>query len=240
MNSASNFHSDGLYLADDFLSADACRAILASIAEFRSQNPAMEVFRNYRGRPLNYSVIDGLQILRELPSIVELQPRINAIVDDLANEPLEPLQNERVAINVNITGKGATYRWHYDRNRVTALLYLNTVEGGETECYPNYRIDIRDTFASRFQQPVDRLLQRGLVRNILGNKFVCPPREGRLLIMRGDRCLHSVGPVMSDEERINIVLSYDRPNAELAANDQLDSYLYDPKTTNRRDPNYRS
>ncbi len=240
MNSASNFHSDGLYLADDFLSAEECRSILGSIAEFRSRYSATEVFRNYRGRPLNYSVIDGLQILRELPSVVELQPRINAIVDDLANESFEPLANERVAININITGKGGTYRWHYDRNRITALVYLNTVEGGETECYPNYRIDIRNTFASQFQQSLDELLQRDFVRNTLGNKFICSPQQGRLLIMCGDRCLHSVRPVTSDDERINIVLSYDRPGPGLSANDDLDAYLYDSRTANERDPNYRS
>jgi hypothetical protein len=43
----------------------------------------------------------------------------------------------------NITPPGGEYRWHYDRNAATAILYLNEVPGGETEMFPNYRLVFR-------------------------------------------------------------------------------------------------
>ncbi len=47
----------------------------------------------------------------------------------------------------------------YDRNAVTAILYLNTVSGGETEMYPEYRIHLGKRKGARFQKWLDVLLQ---------------------------------------------------------------------------------
>jgi hypothetical protein len=58
--------------------------------------------------------------------------------------------------------------------------------------------------------------------------------------MRGDRCLHSVRPVTSDTERINVILSFDRPGTDFAVQDGLDAYLYEPEAEAdvSGDPNY--
>ncbi|HET8840930.1 MAG TPA: hypothetical protein VFN35_05650 [Ktedonobacteraceae bacterium] len=41
-------------------------------------------------------------------------------------------------MNGNIMLAGGEYRWHYDQNTITALLYPNKGDGGEIEFYPNY------------------------------------------------------------------------------------------------------
>ena len=139
--------------------------------------------------------------------------------------------------NVNITPPGGEYRWHYDRNAVTAIVYLNEVPGGETELYPNFRLRLKQRY-SRLQRWLDRLLQVGLVRRVFGKLVMVAPRRGSLVLMAGNMCLHSVRPVGGDEDRINLILAYDEPGAQFAIEENLDTYLYTEQASAPSDPNY--
>lgn len=56
--------------------------------------------------------------------------------------------------------------------------------------------------------------------------------------MEGNRCLHSVRPVLGQSDRINIVMAYDRPNAHFEVATNLDAYLYSPVESATTEPNY--
>jgi hypothetical protein len=234
-----DFYSKGYYLAEQFLSEPECENLLALIENYRKHHSVPEIYREAGERPLRYRVIDGECIKRYLPEVLEIYRNVNDLINQIAGERLVPLNSEKVACNINIMNGGGTYRWHYDRNAVTAILYLNEATGGETECYPNYRIFLKNVRFSRLQQLLDRFLQIGFVRRIFGKQLICAPRAGRMLIMRGDRCLHSVRPLIGRGERINIIMSFDTPGAEFAVADQLDSYLYTQTSAHSADPNYK-
>jgi hypothetical protein len=146
-------------------------------------------------------------------------------VEQTFGTPLALIDDTRAACNVNITPPGGAYRWHYDRNAVTALLYLNRVAGGETDLYPHYRLAA--PFNSQLQRGLDRILLTRAARRLLGHGLTIAPAPGTLVVIRGDRTLHSVRPVTGYHDRINLVIAYDRPGC---ANQQpaLDRYLYDP------------
>jgi predicted 2-oxoglutarate/Fe(II)-dependent dioxygenase YbiX len=66
---------------------------------------------------------------------------------------------------------------------------------------------------------------------------VIAPAAGRMVVMNGDRCLHSVRRVERGT-RIALVFAYDFAGRTVAATGaELDRYLYTSETT-RRDPNY--
>jgi hypothetical protein len=154
------------------------------------------------------------------------------VVRKLFGDAIEALADEQVACNVNITQPGGSYRYHYDRNEITAILYLNETSGGETECYPGHRLRV----PASLQRDVDRVFGSRLVRSVFGCQVLVRPRVGRLLIMRGDRCLHSVRPVSGPPDRINIVMSYDVRGARYANGDNLNSYLYQRDYLQPNDP----
>lgn len=237
-NSATEFTSNGYRIESGFLSSERCEQLLASINEYRKHNTLPLIHRPSSGRPLHYSVIDGERIARGLPEVAAIFLHVNKLVRDISGLDLVPLDDEKVACNINITPEGGTYRWHYDRNAVTALLYLNNPGGGETECYPNYRISLRGGFHSRFQHILDRLLHFAIIRRIFGKLVVIEPQAGRLLIMRGNDCLHSVRPVTGHVDRVNIIMSFDVPGKDYAIAGQLNDYLYTSETSASRDPNY--
>jgi hypothetical protein len=230
--------NDGFVIEDGFLSESECEGLLAAVDNYRKDFAVPEIYRNVKGRPLKYSVIDGEAICRYLPAIHELIAKVLTVVRKTSGEDVVPLEDGRVACNVNITGRGGSYRWHYDRNRFTALLYLNEVTGGETEMYPNYRINVGSSRTSRTQKLFDACLRSSLIRRLFGRKRIVEPKAGRLLIMKGDSCLHSVRPVESDVDRINIILSYDAPGRIYDVAAGLDSYLYSPAEAAASDPNY--
>ena len=232
------FNKAGYAVIDEFLTAEQCQDILEQIANYRNSNEVVEVYRPRRERSLHYFVINGEQIEGNFPQIQQLYQDVGKVAIEVSGQNLIPLNNKIPAVNINIVRPGGEYRWHYDRNAVTALLYLNTVEGGEIELYPNYRIALGSQKFTVLQRVFDELLQLRLVRHLFSNKISVKPRAGMLLIMRGDRCLHSVTPVAGDQERINVVMSYDKPGAQVSVEKGLDSYLYTTKKQVSSDPNY--
>ena len=232
------FEIKGYFLKENFLSQQECEYFLKLIRDYRQQFFVPKIYRNIKPLPLSYSVIDGKGVNSHLPEIQKLYETVNKFINNLIEQKLFPLKNIQVGCNVNITEKGGTYRWHYDRNAVTALLYLNEVDGGEIEFYPNYRIILPKGKFSRFQSFLDRILQLSFVRNIFGQRIVVKPQPGLLLVMCGDKCLHSVRPVTGVHDRINIVMAYDLPNASFAIANQLDTYLYSSENVRASDPNY--
>ena len=224
-------------LQDQFLTAEQCDHFLDIIAQFKQKNESPEIYRKVRGRSLRYSVIDGEKIEQHLPEIAHLYQKVNEFVRDVSNKELVPLDNKKVGINVNITPRGGEYRWHYDRNAVTVLLYLNEVRGGELELYPCYRIYLKNQRLLFLQRWLDRIIQIGAIRHFFGKKVVVQPTQGRMVMMQGTRCLHSVRPVEGDRERINCVFSYDTPDAKFLVEKNLDRYLYTQEALTS-DPNY--
>ncbi|HEX6718687.1 MAG TPA: 2OG-Fe(II) oxygenase [Pyrinomonadaceae bacterium] len=227
----------GIYVVKEFIDSRMCERLLDSINRCRSKHKIPPIYRPANDRPLNYSVIDGHRISRDLPEILDLYNRVTSFIKEIDRE-IEPIKDARVACNVNITPSGGTYRYHYDRNAVTAILYLNETDGGETECYPNYRLDLFKDTHPVLQRQLDRLLQTEVCRRLSMKETLVRPETGKLLIMRGNRCLHSVLPVRGHRERVNVIMSYDYPGAHFNVADELNSYLYETTVVEAVDPNY--
>lgn len=220
------YAAEGIFVVNQFLGPTACEELLARINSYRQRRNVPTIYRPAADRPLNYAVIDGDRIARHLPELLALRDRVTNFLSEHGDTQLAPLPDTRVACNVNITPNGGTYRYHYDRNAVTAILYLNEIDGGETECYPNYRLALSAQKYPRLQRRVDQLLQHRVLRSLLGRLTVVRPKAGRLLVMRGNRCLHSVTPVRGERERVNVVMAYDYPGAQFDGSEALNSYLY--------------
>ncbi len=232
--------SEGIAARPRFLTDDECQALLNQIAAYRATHDLPEVFREAGDRPLHYRVIDGERIEAHFPDLVALYERVNELVNEALGEELEPLADRRVGLNVNVTPAGGTYRWHYDRNAVTAILYLNAVPGGETEIYPNYRLFMEGVRYSGFQRLSDGVLMMRPIRSIFGKLVRVAPKAGLLVAMRGNQCLHSVRPVDGEVDRINVIMSYDRPGARFDVASRLNQYLYESGgEAADADPNYR-
>jgi hypothetical protein len=234
-----NLDGRGYQIFPQFFTPARCARLLMFVRKYQRDHSAQHIYRKNKERSLDYYVIDGNALEEHLPLFWRLYERMNLFLNRFCAMQLSPLPDRRAALNINITEGGGEYRWHYDRNRVTALLYLNHVEGGEIEFYPNYRMVITKDPADRVQQMVDRFLQAKLIRNVFGKRIVAKPAPGKLIVMRGDRCLHSVRRVKGGGPRINVVMAYDVPGRVFSNQTELDRYLYNEKDHSVGDPNYK-
>jgi 2OG-Fe(II) oxygenase superfamily len=233
------FEQTGLEMIEHFLPSVQCQELLRVIGDYRKKHDLPLICRPQASRSLKYMVVDGDSIYTLLPDMRELYSHVNGIIKKVCSRNLVPLSNKAARININIIPPGGEYRWHYDRNAVTAVLFLNKVEGGETEMYPNYRIHLGCSKHTRLQRWLDFLLCTDLLLKSFGKKVCVSPRPGFLIIMRGDKCLHSVRAVEGTEDRISITMAFDVPDVASPQQDDLDSYLYTPGAYFSFDPNYQ-
>jgi hypothetical protein len=215
-----------LEIVPEFLPPAECARLVDAIARHRAVREAPLIERLDARRPLRYRVVDGEAVHAHLPELEELARSVQARVRGPRWGEVVPIGNRRVAINVNITEPGGEYRWHYDRNAVTAILYLDAVAGGETECYPGYRIRLRHPALAGAQRVLDALVQWTVFALRLRPRAVIAPEPGKLVIMRGDRCLHSVRAARGPGDRLAVVMAFDIPGARYRGEQELDAYLY--------------
>lgn len=232
-----NFWKEGVAIQPDFLSTEECEKHCESVKALDRASGLPLIERRVRERSLRYKVVDGLRIADAIPEIGDVTKRVEEALERTCGPGLAPIEDSVAARNINVTPPGGEYRWHYDRNAATAIIYLNEVPGGETEIFPNYRMLIREGRYQRLQRWLDGILRLRMVRRLFGHQRLVEPRQGTLLIMRGNTTLHSVRAVLGTEDRVAIVLAYDYPghgNQRIA----LNSYLYTSASPTEGDPNY--
>jgi hypothetical protein len=194
---ATNFWDRGVEVVPAFLSPTECENLLSAVADYRRTHELPVIFREEKGRSLNYIVMEGWRFHEALPDSEAIVDRIRTRLESICGESLVLIDDARAACNVNITPPGGQYRWHYDRNLVTALVYLNGVEGGDSG-----------------------------VRAVAGHPTAVTPAQGTFVALRGNTTLHSVRPVRGDEVRINLVVAFDRPGSD-STRRTLNAYLYE-------------
>ncbi|HYM61369.1 MAG TPA: 2OG-Fe(II) oxygenase [Thermoanaerobaculia bacterium] len=226
----------GCSVIDGILPGDLCIDLAGCIEHYAAFQELPMVRRSFRSRPLQYMVIDGARIARDLPEIVAIGETLAARLSAASRCHVELLPSAQVACNVNLTPPGGAYRWHYDRNPFTAIVYLNEVKGGETEVYPRYRLPSGGS--PHLQRAADAVLLAPPVRMLLGKKRIIAPAPGRAVVFRGDRCLHSVRAVV-EGLRIALVFSFSLNGDCGNRGEALDEYLYTTGAVEGVDPNYR-
>ncbi len=238
MENVSELQESGYLVIDKLFDHEKCSKILSWIEDYREQYTVQKVYRPMKERSLFYYVINGEEVEQNLPRIWQIYQDINQLVNQVSQQELTPLSSKLATVNVNIVPPGGEYRWHYDRNRVTALLFLNNFAAGEIEFYPNYRILVKNQKIIFLQKYLDAILKNKLLRDLFGKKVSIKPGLGMIIIMGGNKCLHSVKAVEGDRERINLVTSYDSPQAQFPVEQNLNSYLYTTEKPTSSDPNY--
>jgi hypothetical protein len=232
-----DFWKRGVDVEPNFLSPQVCEKYCQSVLALDRAEGLPLIERQVRERSLKYKVVDGYRIAEALPEIDNLSRQVEEALERTCGPGLVPIDDVMAARNINVTPPGGEYRWHYDRNAATAIIYLNEVPGGQTELFPNFRLLFRDGRHQWIQARLDDTFRLRLVRRLFGHQMLVEPRRGTLVIMRGNTTLHSVRAVLGTEDRISVVLAYDFPGQDTRRT-ALNNYLYTSAPPAEGDPNY--
>src|ERR1700677_4785700 len=177
-----DFWEEGVAFEPNFLSAAECEKYCESVLALDRSVGLPLIERRVRERSLRYKVVDGRIIADALPEIDDLTKRVEEALDRTCGPGLVPIDDAVAARNINVSPPGGEYRWHYDRNAATAVIYLNEVPGGEIEIFPNFRLLVRGGRYQRMQQRLDHMLRLRLVRRVFAPQRLIVPRQGTMVI----------------------------------------------------------
>ena len=156
--SRSSFWRSGVEMIPQFLSPADCSGLLSAVDSYCETHTVPLIVRPQRHRSLEYQVIDGEHFHSAFANATDLLSQAHARVQQVCGCEPTFIDDSRAVCNVNITPPGGQYLWHYDRNLVTAVIYLNEVGGGETELYPNRRVLFPAGSLAALQPVVDKLI----------------------------------------------------------------------------------
>lgn len=225
------FDDKGYVVIDDYLSSPEVRQVLDSIEAYRaSGREVIQVDQQSLVRTQVFKTIVGDDCEQHIALFGDLwRRRILELSKQLSGVDLLPINDSAIGLNCNITERSGVLSFHYDRNEVTAVLYLQQCSGGALECYPHFRLLLPRRYSwhmKQLQRALD-VLWRTPAALWLARKrreFIVP-QAGRLVIMRGPLALHRVQAVEEGPNRIAGVFCYDRPEVKWEKWNSTDNYV---------------
>ena len=214
------FLKRGYLIINNFMPQESIEYILKQIISFKNSNPTIKV----RWKHSIFNTINGANIddnFHELSKIYD-EYLIKEILN-LYSAKMTTLEDRSVGISVNLTDKGGKFQPHYDRNIITAVLYLNdNYKGGEMVLYPRIRWWLGRQVSQHLrltQIVLDRIVRSKWYLALFTDKIKVKPKAGDLLVFEGVRTLHTVLPVKSGEVRVSVQFAYDLENASIDTSD---------------------
>ena len=201
----------------DFLPPSECRELLRAVDHCKETVALINVNQLSITSRKKFLTFNGDDIEENIPAATKLYVRVNEVVNELSGKDYTALENRQIGLSVNVTPAGGTFSWHHDRHEVTAILYLNEVEGGgELEFFPNNR------FLLKNKQGLRKWLQLGcdavglVVSMAVRAKVRVVPKPGVMCVMVGTRCTHRVRPVIGNRERVCMIFAFDAPGKDFS------------------------
>jgi len=224
------FERQGFLMIDSFLDAKECAGIVEIVESLQRAERLIDVDRVGRSSVIRFATVNGEDLEQAIPRVSQLYQEINDMVNSLVDAEIAPMANRAIGVSVNATPPGGQFAFHYDRNAITAVIYMNEVEsGGEMEFYPRQRILLKNRTGAvtrRVQTALDIMTKSKLAKRWSGQKQTVMPKVGRLLIFHGNRCLHGVRPVTGECPRYSLQLAYDSPALGFSRTETNDYYGY--------------
>ena len=186
----------GYEVFDGVLSEPHCASLAEQVAAAMAQS-CIEVDRD----GIRIQTLNGQTLVAAIPELQLLHDNIHArLAESIAG--LLMLDDLPVAISANLLrpGQGHAFRYHFDRNEHTAVLYLSDCADLPLCLHPNIRTDPMDGEATwHYRQDTRQPIR-------------IDPRPGRLVCFHGRTTLHGVIPDSAPHskcDRVSLQFAYD-------------------------------
>lgn len=146
---------------------------------------------------------NGESLLSAVPQVGLLEEEFVHLTNWLSGVTYEPLDNRSIGASVNVTPSGGGFATHFDRQEITAIAYLNKVEGGQLDLWPR----LRRWELSWFGGLSRRMTM--LLTTLLTPKRIAPERGSILIFTK--LTPHRVAEVKSKHPRVSVIFGLDRP-----------------------------
>jgi hypothetical protein len=169
-------NKQGYLIEDSFFEDELIQNILNALVVGFQKDRVINV--NTDG--IKLKTINGDELLSSIPQITTIYNKIKMIL--LKSFPLlVDLKDKTIGISANlIEGTHDNFRMHFDRNQLTVVIYLNTLNCLPLSIFPNVRVDVKNIS----EKPKFSLSDKTSVDIF--------PLQGRTIIFYGNRTYHGV------------------------------------------------
>lgn len=193
---SARFFDEGYEVFDDLLSSESCRALATKLQAVMG---SACILVNKDG--IHIQTKNGSELIQDVPETLAIHDQIHASM--AASIPsLMKLTDLPVAVSANLLKRdqGHSFRYHFDRNEYTAVLYLSANRGLPLCIHPKIRTDPEDGESTWLYDQLSRTPAR------------IEPEPGRLVCFHARTSLHGVisdPNAASDTDRISLQLAFD-------------------------------
>jgi hypothetical protein len=118
---------------------------LACLEQCRTASSLMNVNQISAASRKKFLTLNGEDREENVPAPVTLYAKMNEVINRISGKEYAAVGNKRIGLGINVTPAGGTFSWQHDRHEITAIRYLNEVEGGgELEFFPNNRLLLKN------------------------------------------------------------------------------------------------
>tara|TARA_B100000579_G_scaffold375600_1_gene340517 strand:- start:374 stop:1069 length:696 start_codon:yes stop_codon:yes gene_type:complete len=215
----SHFKSNGYVVIENAITKEQCNEVMSNVKDLVKNNELNMVSFG----DSNFKTINGEKLLKLIPETEILYDKFMLLASDISGEKLVKINNSKIGISLNLTTEGDSFQFHYDRNLITVVAYINEVKGGQMLLSPRARLfsnnnpqrKIYSKFISLLEIIKTKLAESSLIKKVGIN-----PNPGKAIIFEGRETLHKVEKVEKGYDRISIQFAYD-----------LDANLFSPAST---------
>lgn len=146
---------------------------------------------------------NGARLMAASPLVAPLESELIGLTNWLSGIEYLPLDNRAIGASANVTPAGGGFATHFDRQEISAIAYLNRVEGGELHLWPGLR-KWEPQWLGRHAARVTMFLT-----TVLRPVGIAPTKGSVLLFNKFTP--HRVAQVHSTYPRVSIIFGLDRP-----------------------------
>ena len=211
---------DGYLYQENVVPWEWCDAMLN---DFNEAN-YFQVDRKFDWLTVKFATLNGQDLSQSVRFTTEIYEKIESVVSYLSQRPYRRLNNTKIGLSMNLMSPGDVFSRHFDRHRVSFLVYLNQVEGGDLLLWPFVGMGLQNQSWRRFCNNFSYRLADWFKPVRIG------PKQGAVLMFT-NRCLHGVDKIAGNQPRCSLVLGYDRPESIGKFDQDTDYYGYSESHT---------
>lgn len=206
------FKRNGYLLCENFLTKEESLILKNKINKIFDSKEAIDVLL-YKS---TFRTINGSTIDNNIPEITSIYDNTIHKIVGLINNNMFTLVDRKIGVSINKTSKGNNFQAHFDRNLITAVIYVgDQFKGGTMLIHPRVRILLKNntkySILRKAQLFFDKVVKTPIYLKFFSRSIEITPKVGTLLIFEGSKTLHEVKPVL-EGDRISIQLAYDKFN----------------------------
>jgi hypothetical protein len=217
----------GFLEVDKYITQEECTKIIEDVEKINAIGKLITVDSSKAGESF-FQTVNGNSLIDASDICLSIRDATLSQLNSGFDKSLKNILNTKIGISINRTPEEGMFVKHFDRNKITAVIYLSSCIGGEMVSFPRIRLLLPWRYKRGFkmvQLILDKIIHTSLYQRCLSKPIITIPKPGKVIFFEGARTLHGVQMVeQGSTPRYSLQLAYDDNQNSFGDKDTKDYY----------------